>query len=158
MIKEEESSSPSPTRVHKENVSRPVQEPDARRQGRTGIVVRRDFVDHLYIASTTPTYSSSRISARSRRKVHTIPEASLTSKGKPVVHLINLEKDERITAVPTSRTMRLTGSSSSRRRKPRQEAQLDLLRNIRSTGIKAITLPDDDSLISSSRQRETEKS
>ncbi|HBL22674.1 MAG TPA: DNA gyrase subunit A, partial [Deltaproteobacteria bacterium] len=70
-------------------------------KGRTGIVVREeDFVDHLYIASTHSNIlfftNTGKVHAV---RVHTIPEASLTSKGKPVVHLINLEKNEHITAV-----------------------------------------------------------
>ncbi|MDD3846853.1 MAG: DNA gyrase subunit A [Syntrophorhabdaceae bacterium] len=120
-------------------------------KGRTGIVVREeDFVDHLYIASTHSNIlfftNTGKVHAV---RVHTIPEASLTSKGKPVVHLINLEKNERITAVAhvkdyaEDRFLFFTTKKGHVKR-----LSLDLLRNIRSAGIKAITLPDDDSLIS----------
>ncbi|OPY03151.1 MAG: DNA gyrase subunit A [Syntrophorhabdus sp. PtaB.Bin047] len=120
-------------------------------KGRTGIVVREeDFVDHLYIASThSNILFFTNIGKVHAVRVHTIPEASLTSKGKPVVHLINLEKDERITAVAhvkdyaPDRFLFFTTKKGHVKR-----LSLDLLRNIRSTGIKAITLPDDDSLIS----------
>ncbi len=120
-------------------------------KGRTGIVVREeDFVDHLYIASThSNILFFTNIGKVHAVRVHTIPEASLTSKGKPVVHLINLEKDERITAVahvkdyaPDKFLFFTTKKGHVKR------LSLDLLKNIRSTGIKAITLPDDDSLIS----------
>ncbi len=120
-------------------------------KGRTGIVVREeDFVDHLYIASThSNILFFTNIGKVHAVRVHTIPEASLTSKGKPVVHLINLEKEERITAVAhvkdyaPDRFLFFTTKKGHVKR-----LSLDLLRNIRSTGIKAITLPDDDSLIS----------
>lgn len=120
-------------------------------KGRTGIVVREeDFVDHLYIASThSNILFFTNIGKVHAVRVHTIPEASLTSKGKPVVHLINLEKDERITAVAhvkdyaPDRFLFFTTKKGHVKR-----LSLDLLKNIRSTGIKAITLPDDDSLIS----------
>jgi len=120
-------------------------------KGRTGIVVREeDFVDHLYIASTHSNIlfftNTGKVHAV---RVHTIPEASLTSKGKPVVHLINLEKNEHITAVAhvkeysEDRFLFFVTKKGHVKR-----LGLDLLKNIRSTGIKAITLPEDDSLIS----------
>lgn len=120
-------------------------------KGRTGIVVREeDFVDHLYIASTHSNIlfftNTGKVHAV---RVHTIPEASLTSKGKPVVHLINLEKNEHITAVAhvkeysEDRFLFFVTKKGHVKR-----LSLDLLKNIRSTGIKAITLPEDDSLIS----------
>lgn len=120
-------------------------------KGRTGIVVREeDFVDHLYIASThSNILFFTNIGKVHAVRVHTIPEASLTSKGKPVVHLINLEKEERITAVAhvkdyaPDRFLFFTTKKGHVKR-----LSLDLLKNIRSTGIKAITLPDGDSLIS----------
>ena len=65
-------------------------------KGKIGIVVREeDIVDHLYIASTHShlfffTNSGKAISI----KVHVIPEAPLTSKGRAVVNLINIDKDE----------------------------------------------------------------
>ncbi len=120
-------------------------------KGRTGIVVREeDFVDHLYIASTHSNIlfftNTGKVHAV---RVHTIPEASLTSKGKPVVHLINLEKNEHITAIahvkeysPDSFLFLVTKKGHVKR------LSLDLLKNIRSTGIRAITLPEGDSLIS----------
>ncbi|MEN6616840.1 MAG: DNA gyrase subunit A [Syntrophorhabdus sp.] len=120
-------------------------------KGRTGIVVREeDFVDHLYIASTHSNILFFTNTGKVHTvRVHTIPEASLTSKGKPVVHLVNLEKNERITAVAHVKEYSddkflffVTKKGHVKR------LSLDLLKNIRSSGIKAITLPDDDSLIS----------
>ncbi len=120
-------------------------------KGKIGIVVREeDVVDHLYIASTHSYIllftNFGRIHAI---KVYTIPEASLSSKGKPVINLINSEKGERITAVahvkdfPEDRYLVLVTKKGQVKR-----MSLGLLKHIRSMGIKVINLPNDDSLIS----------
>ncbi len=119
-------------------------------KGKTGIIVREeDFVDHLYIASThSNILFFTNIGKVHAVRVHTIPEASLTSKGKPVVHLINLEKNEHITAVAHVKEYTDTSFLFFVTRKGHvKRLSLDLLKNIRSTGIKAITLPEEDSLI-----------
>lgn len=119
-------------------------------KGKIGIVVREeDFVDHLYIASTHSYILFFTNNGKVHMvKVHTIPDATLTAKGKPVITLINIEKDERITAIahvkefsPDKYLFFTTKQGQVKR------LSLDLLKNIRSNGIKAITLPDDDSLI-----------
>ncbi|HVN95496.1 MAG TPA: DNA gyrase subunit A [Syntrophorhabdaceae bacterium] len=119
-------------------------------KGKIGIVVREeDFVDHLYIAST---HSYILFFTNTGKvhvvRVHAIPDATLTAKGKPIVNLIKVEKDERITAMahvkefsPDRYLFFATKKGHVKR------LGLDLLKNIRSSGIKAITLPDDDSLI-----------
>ena len=119
-------------------------------KGRTGIIVREeDFVDHLYIASThSNILFFTNIGKVYAVRVHTIPEASLTSKGKPVVHLINLEKNEHITAVAHVKEYSETSFLFFVTKKGHvKRLSLDLLKNIRSSGIKAITLPEEDSLI-----------
>ncbi|MHB8110314.1 MAG: DNA gyrase subunit A [Syntrophorhabdaceae bacterium] len=119
-------------------------------KGRTGIVVREeDFVDHLYIASTHSNIlfftNTGKVHAV---RVHTIPEASLTSKGKPLVHLVNLEKNEKITAIAHVKEYSENKFLFFVTKKGHvKRLSLDLLKNIRANGIKAITLPDDDSLI-----------
>ena len=114
-------------------------------KGKIGIVVREeDFVDHLYIASTHSYILFFTNTGKVHKvKVHTIPDATLTAKGKPIINLINIEKDERVTAIahvkefsPDTFLFFTTKSLS-----------LDLLKNIRANGIIAITLPDDDSLV-----------
>ena len=119
-------------------------------KGKIGIVVREeDFVDHLYIAST---HSYILFFTNTGKvhivKVHTIPDATLTAKGKPIINLIKVEKDERVTAIAHVKEFSkdkflffITKKGHVKR------LCLDLLKNIRSNGIKAITLPDDDSLI-----------
>ena len=70
-------------------------------KGRVGIIVKEDdFVDHLYIASTHSymIFFTSKGKAYVR-KVHTIPEAPLSSKGKQLAHVVKTDQNERITAV-----------------------------------------------------------
>ncbi len=119
-------------------------------KGKTGIVVREeDFVDHLYIAST---HSYILFFTNTGKvhvvKVHTIPEASLSAKGKHIVNLINIGKEERITAITHVREFSPDKYLFLVTKKAHvKKMTLDLLKNIRSTGIRAITLPEDDSLI-----------
>ncbi|HOJ44250.1 MAG TPA: DNA gyrase subunit A, partial [Syntrophorhabdaceae bacterium] len=70
-------------------------------KGKTGIVVREeDVVDHLYIASTHSHIIFFTNSGRAYMlKVYAIPDAPLTSRGKPIINMVNIEKDEKITAV-----------------------------------------------------------
>lgn len=119
-------------------------------KGKIGIVVREeDFVDHLYIASTHSYILFFTNTGKVHKvKVHTIPDATLTAKGKPIINLINVEKDERVTAIahvkefsPDAYLFFTTKKGHVKR------LSLDLLKNIRANGIKAITLPDDDSLV-----------
>ena len=119
-------------------------------KGKIGIVVREeDFVDHLYIASTHSYILFFTNNGKVHMvKVHTIPEATLTAKGKPIINLVNLEKDERITAIAHVKEFSADKFLFFTTKKGQiKRLSLDLLKNIRSSGIKAITLPDDDSLI-----------
>lgn len=119
-------------------------------KGKIGIVVREeDFVDHLYIAST---HSYILFFTNTGKvhivKVHTIPDATLTAKGKPIINLIKVEKDERVTAIAHVKEFSADKFLFFTTKKGHvKRLSLDLLKNIRSNGIKAITLPDDDSLI-----------
>ncbi|OPY70819.1 MAG: DNA gyrase subunit A [Syntrophorhabdus sp. PtaU1.Bin002] len=119
-------------------------------KGRIGIAVREeDVVDHLYIASThSHLFFFTNAGKAHSVKVHAIPEAPLTAKGRPVINLINTEKDERITAICHVKEFSedkylffVTKKGIVKR------VSLSLFRHLRSSGIKAINLPDDDSLI-----------
>jgi DNA gyrase subunit A len=119
-------------------------------KGKIGIVVREeDFVDHLYIASTHSYILFFTNTGKVHKvKVHTIPDATLMAKGKPIINLINIEKDERVTAIahvkefsPDTFLFFTTKKGHVKR------LSLYLLKNIRANGIMAITLPDDDSLV-----------
>jgi DNA gyrase subunit A len=119
-------------------------------KGKIGIVVREeDVVEHLYIASThSYIMLCTNLGKAHFIKIHTIPEAALSTKGKPVINLINAEKNERITAIahmkefPEDKYLFLTTKKGQVKK-----MSMSLLKNVRSSGIKITTLPEDDSLI-----------
>lgn len=119
-------------------------------KGKIGIAVREDdFVNHLYIASTH-SYLILFTSAGKAyiRKVFTIPEAQLTAKGKPVITLIKADKNEKITAVTNVTEFPEDKYLFFVTRKGQvKKMSLSLLKHLRSTGIRVINLPDDDSLM-----------
>ena len=119
-------------------------------KGKIGIVVREeDIVDHLYIASTHShlfffTNSGKALSV----KVHAIPEAPLTSKGRAVVNLVNIDKDERINAICHVKEFSEDKYLFFATKKGLvKRVNLSLFKHLRSSGIRAISLPEDDSLI-----------
>ena len=119
-------------------------------KGKTGIVVREeDVVNHLYIASTHSHIIFFTNSGRAYMlKVYAIPDAPLTSRGKPIINMVNIEKDEKITAVTHVKEF-----SEKRflflitKKGIVKKISLEELKNLRSTGIKVISLPEDDSLV-----------
>ena len=70
-------------------------------KGKIGIIVKEeDFVDHLYVASTHSYIIFFTNTGKAHIvKVFNITEAQMSSRGKPIVNLINIDKNERITAV-----------------------------------------------------------
>jgi DNA gyrase subunit A len=119
-------------------------------KGRLGIVVKEDdFVDHLYIASTHSymIFFTSKGKAYVR-KVHTIPEAPLSSKGKQLAYVVKTEADERITAVTHVKDFTEEKYLFLVTKKGHvKKITLADLSNVRFSGIKVIYLPEDDDLI-----------
>lgn len=119
-------------------------------KGKIGIVVREeDVVEHLYIASTHSYIlfftNAGKVHAV---KVYMIPEATLSSKGKAMVNLLNMEKNERITAIAHVKEFAEDKYLFLVTKKGQvKKIALSLLRHLRSTGIRAINLPEDDALI-----------
>ncbi|HQP51827.1 MAG TPA: DNA gyrase subunit A, partial [Syntrophorhabdaceae bacterium] len=68
-------------------------------KGKIGIIVKEeDFVDHLYVASTHSYIIFFTNTGKAHIvKVFNITEAQMSSRGKPIVNLINIDKNERIT-------------------------------------------------------------
>ncbi len=70
-------------------------------RGRSATKVKdEDFIDNLFVANTHDTILC--FSSRGKMywlKVYQVPQASRGSRGKPIVNLLPLEKDERINAV-----------------------------------------------------------
>jgi DNA gyrase subunit A len=119
-------------------------------KGKMGITVREDdFVTQLYIASTHSYIILFTTAGKAYiRKVHAIPEAPMTSKGKPVINLIKADKNEKITAVTNVKDfMEDKYLFLATRRGQVKKIALNLLRHMRTSGIKVIELPEDDSLM-----------
>lgn len=119
-------------------------------KGKIGIVVRdEDFVNHLYTASTHSHMIFFTSAGRAYSiKVHTIPEAPMTSKGKPIINLIRTEKDETITAVTHHKDFSADQYLLIVTKKGHvKKLSLNLLKNMRVSGLKVTELPEDDSLM-----------
>jgi DNA gyrase subunit A len=108
-----------------------------------------DFVEHLFIAST---HDYILIFSEDGRcfwlKVHEIPQAGRAAKGKPIVNLINVTADTKISAMVPVREFRddqfllfVTKGGTVKKTALSQYA------NPRSTGIKAIKIEADDELM-----------
>ncbi len=110
-----------------------------------------DFVERLYIASTHSYLLF--LTDRGRLywlKVHEIPPAGRMSKGKAVVNLISLEEGEKVATVlavkdlaePERYVVMATSGGVVKR------VELSAFQNPRRTGLMAITVADDDELVS----------
>ncbi|MEJ8566669.1 DNA gyrase subunit A [Elongatibacter sediminis] len=84
--------------------SQPLDRYQAQRRGGTGKSATRvkdeDFIDKLFVANTHDTLLCFTSHGRVHwLKVYELPQAGHTSRGKPIVNLLPLEKDERVNAV-----------------------------------------------------------
>ncbi|MBN2382276.1 DNA gyrase subunit A [bacterium] len=120
-------------------------------QGITGIVPKEgDFVERLFIAST---HDYILIFTNRGRiywlKVHQIPEVGRTSKGKSIVNLLDFQPGEKITTLFPVRTFS-DGHYlvMATQRGIIKKTNLMAYSNPRSGGIIALTIDDDDELIS----------
>jgi DNA gyrase subunit A len=125
----------------------------AQRRGGTGKSATRvkdeDFIDQLFIANTHDTL----LCFTSRGKIHwlkvyQLPQASHVSRGKPIVNLLPLEKDERVNAVlpvrefPDDLFIFFATRSGIVKKTPLSEYSRP-----RANGIWAIDLPENDELV-----------
>jgi DNA gyrase subunit A len=108
-----------------------------------------DWVEHLFIASTHDYMLF--FTARGRvhwLKVHQIPVAARTARGRPIVNLIRLSKDDRITALAPVREFSADRYLLFASRKGVvKKTALAAYANVRSGGINAINVDADDELI-----------
>jgi DNA gyrase subunit A len=108
-----------------------------------------DFIEKFFIANTHDTLMF--VTNRGQLywlKVYKIPEGSRTAKGKAVVNLINLEKDEKIKAIiPTSDFCETKSLSFFTKNGIIKKTKLSEYANIRSVGVKAINLDENDELV-----------
>jgi DNA gyrase subunit A len=108
-----------------------------------------DFVDQLFVANTHDTILC--FSSRGKMywlRVYNLPQASRTARGKPIVNLLPLEENERISAVLPLKDFQQPGyvlmatASGVVKKTPLQEFSRP-----RSAGIIAIDLQDEDRLV-----------
>jgi DNA gyrase subunit A len=130
--------------------------PDTYRQQRRGgrgiagmSTKEEDWVEHLFLAHTHDYLLV--ITARGQLywlKVHQIPPASRVSRGKPIVNLLNIEKDEQIASI-----VRVREFSEDRnlffatQNGLVKKTSLAAYGHVRSVGINAINIVEDDRLI-----------
>ncbi|MEX1184300.1 MAG: DNA gyrase subunit A [Gemmatimonadota bacterium] len=108
-----------------------------------------DWVEHLYTAQTHDYLMI--FTARGHcywLKVHEVPVAGRSSRGKPIINLLALSDDERIAAIVPVREFRDDAylMFASRRGVVKKTA-LSAYRHVRVTGVNAINITEDDELI-----------
>ena len=125
----------------------------AQRRGGTGKTATKvkdeDFVDEIFVANTHDTLLC--FTSRGKiywLKVYELPQASHMSRGKPMVNLLPLEKDERINAVlPVREYSEEQFVFFATRKGIVKKTPLPAYGNQRVNGIWAINLDEDDELV-----------
>jgi DNA gyrase subunit A len=119
-------------------------------KGRIGMTTRdEDFIHHVFVAST---HSYLLVFTNKGQvywlKVYSIPDVGTAGKGKAIVNLVNLGKDEKIADIIAVKAFD-TGEYivMATRNGIVKKTALDEYANPRSSGIIAIFIPDDDELI-----------
>lgn len=119
-------------------------------KGITGIQTREeDFVEQLFITSTHNTIMFFTNKGKMyRMKGYEVPEAGRTAKGTAIVNLLQLDGDEKITAViPVEAFVDGQYLLMATRNGIIKKTKLMEYNTSRKTGLQAITLKDDDELI-----------
>ncbi len=125
----------------------------AQRRGGRGIAgmgtKEEDWVEHLFLAST---HDYLMIFTRGGKvywlKVYQIPPAGRTARGKPIVNLLRIDKGEEIASIV--RVREFTDEQSlifATRKGTVKKTSLAEYKNVRSNGINAINIREDDDLI-----------
>jgi len=108
-----------------------------------------DFIEDFYVANAHDTLMI--ITDKGQLhwlKVYRIPEGSRTSKGKAIVNLINLDKDEKIqTIIKTEDFDESKSLAFFTKNGIVKRTNLNEFKNIRSTGVRAITIDEGDELV-----------
>ena len=108
-----------------------------------------DFIENFFTSNTHDTLMF--ITDKGQLywlKVYKIPEGSRTAKGKAVVNLISLQDGEKIKAIiPTSDFCESKSLAFFTKKGIVKRTNLSEFKNIRSIGVKAIKLDDDDELV-----------
>ena len=126
----------------------------AQRRGGRGITGaathEEDFVAQLFVASTHDTLLMFTNKGRAySKKVWEVPQAGRTAKGKAFVNLIPLQEGERVVALlPVREFSEGAFVVMATRLGQIKKTSLDAFGNIRVSGIIALTIADDDDLVS----------
>jgi DNA gyrase subunit A len=119
-------------------------------RGITGAATHEeDFVSQLFVASTHDTLlmftNKGRIYAK---KIYEIPQAGRTAKGKAFVNLLPLQENERVVALqPVQEFAEGAFVVMATRRGLIKKTSLQAFANIRSSGIIALSIQEDDDLV-----------
>jgi len=119
-------------------------------KGKTAVTTYDDdFIENFFTCNTHDTLLF--VTDRGQLhwlKVYRIPEGSRTAKGKAVVNLINLVADEKIQSIiPTTDFSEDKGLVFFTQKGVVKRTNLSEFSNIRSNGVRAIVLDDDDALV-----------
>lgn len=119
-------------------------------KGKTAVTTYDDdFIESFFTSNTHDTLMF--VTDRGQLywlKVYRIPEGSRTAKGKAVVNLINLQKDEKIMAIiPTTDFDDDKGLVFFTKNGIVKRTNLSEYSNIRSNGVRAINLDEDDAIV-----------
>ncbi|MGD8697802.1 MAG: DNA gyrase subunit A [Gemmatimonadales bacterium] len=131
----------------------PVDTYRRQRRGGRGIAgmttKEEDWVEHLFVASTHDYILFFTAQGRVHwLKVHQVPQTSRTARGRPIVNLIKINKDDRVAAmVPVREFSEDEYLLFCTRKGMVKKTSLAAYRNIRSSGIHAIRVVGDDELI-----------
>ncbi len=142
------------TITHRGYIKRvPVKQYEKQRRGGKGktalTTYEDDFIEKFFISNTHDTLMF--VTDRGQLywlKVYRIPEGSRAAKGKAVVNLINLQKDEKIMSIiPTTDFDASKSLAFFTRKGIVKRTALSEYSNIRSTGVRAINLDETDEII-----------
>jgi len=119
-------------------------------KGKTAVTTHDDdFIESFFISNTHDTLMF--ITDRGQLywlKVYKIPEGSRTAKGKAVVNLIQLQPDEKIMAIiPTDNFDESKSLAFFTKNGIIKRTNLNEFKNVRTVGVRAITLDENDELV-----------
>ncbi|MEA3511969.1 MAG: DNA gyrase subunit A [Campylobacterota bacterium] len=111
-----------------------------------------DFIEKFFVSNTHDTLLFvTNFGQLYWLKVYRIPEAGRTAKGKAVVNLINLKADEKIMAIiPTTDFDESKSMAFFTKNGIVKRTALNEFSNIRSNGVRAIVLDEDDEIVTAS--------
>jgi DNA gyrase subunit A len=119
-------------------------------KGKTALTTYEDdFIENFFVSNTHDTLMFvTNFGQLYWLKVYKIPEGSRAAKGKAVVNLINLQAEEKIRAIiPTTDFDESKSMAFFTKNGIVKRTNLNEFKNIRSVGVRAITLDDSDELV-----------